>query len=129
MNARTEVRRAHALVEHAGGYANMGLKVFPLYGVVGGTCTCHDQNCKHPGAHPRFSDGVSRASRYTTRVATGFFQKMRDVNLGIATGAGSRIFALCVDSANGGKESMDKLVTRQGALPETFTAVTKQGCK
>src|SRR5882672_10015131 len=41
----------------------------------------------------------------------------------------SGIFALCIDPANGGNDSINNLVTCHGELPNTLTAETTQGCK
>lgn len=45
-------------------------------------------------------------------------------NIGIATGSPSGIFVLDVDARHGGEESLDALVERHGALPETVISRT-----
>lgn len=119
MNARIEISRAHSLVEHAIAYSSMEWPVIPLHGVVDGICTCQEPNCEQRGGHPKFSDGVGR--KRNVELLASLFRSDPNANLGIATGTASGIFALRIDPATGGHDSLERLVTRNGTLPDTLT--------
>src|SRR5262249_13708214 len=38
--------------------ARRGWKIFPLYDVREGACSCGDRDCKSPGKHPRTANGL-----------------------------------------------------------------------
>lgn len=114
-------------------YADVGWRVLPLYGVlpVDATaqfvCECaKGANCHSPGKHPRISDW--------TRLATTNEQQIRQwwsdyplSNIGIATGADSKIVVLDIDPKSGGVDSMNRIVAEHGQLPPTLVVQTGSG--
>lgn len=116
-------------------YAKRGFRVFPLHSVRDGVCTCQpwrDQKgkgpCSTPGKHPRFRNWQERASCDPTAIEEMWWNH-KGSNVGIATGAASRVFVLDVDPKNGGEDSIDALVARHGLIPDTLQAVTGSGGK
>ena len=43
-------------------YARRGWRVFPLHGIVRGTCTCGHPDCSSPGKHPLVRRGLYEAT-------------------------------------------------------------------
>jgi hypothetical protein len=99
----------HPILEAALEYASLGLRVIPL----------HDRS-----KLPRIKRWQKAASTVQP-VIEGWFKKWPDANLGIATGMG--IIALDVDLGSGGTESLARLLTEHGPLPETAEALTGSG--
>jgi hypothetical protein len=118
MNARVD---ANVALTHALTYAQMGWMVQPFFGFLGGKCACRKLGCKAPGAHPIDSTSATNEPARLTKWLTG----LRAPNVGIATGSVSGIFALRV--ANEGKESLETLEERHGALPVTPTCRSNRG--
>jgi len=56
-----------------------------------------------------------------------WFRARPDANVGIVTGAGSRLVVLDVDMAHGGFESLARLESEHGAFPPTIEALTGGG--
>ena len=56
-----------------------------------------------------------------------WWQKWPDANIGLATGKASGFFVLDVDPRHGGKESLQKLVKKNGILPKTLASSTGGG--
>lgn len=116
-------------LDYALRYAARGFAVVPLFGIVDGQCTCGDPACRSPGKHPLRSlvaHGVHDASSNPSIVA-GWFTANFEANVGIATGAASGFDALDIDPRNGGIETLDDLVARRGALPDTCMQMTGGG--
>ncbi len=108
---------------HALAYAQRGWSVLPLYGVEGGICQCGNPDCKSPGKHPTGHNGVKSA----TRDKGGINLTFRDGNnLGIATGAPSKIWVLDIDGPTGEASLLD-LQGRHGDLPATLEHRTGRG--
>jgi hypothetical protein len=70
------------LLETALDYAKKGLSVFPLHGTKDGKCTCDDENCEEPGAHPRVDDGTTDSS-----IIRDWWTKWPKAKIGLETGA------------------------------------------
>lgn len=56
-----------------------------------------------------------------------WFRRSPDCNVGIVTGALSRLVVLDVDPRHGGKESLRKLEREHGSLPDTVESITGGG--
>lgn len=112
-------------------YADAGIPVIPLHTatLVGDQlkCSCGATDCvKSAGKHPRTPNGVKDASTDTS-VIYAWFRRWPDSNLGIATGSRSGVWVLDIDPRNGGNISLDDLIAKHGALPETTVVSTGSG--
>lgn len=110
--------RLSACGDAAVGYANRGLRVFPVHAVANGKCTCKQPYCASPGKHPW--QKKMEASADPERVCDLFLLRRRG-NVGIATGGG--IFVLDIDGP-AGEESLGDLEMTYEPLPPTLTART-----
>jgi hypothetical protein len=119
-----------SLTEAAVWYATNGLYVFPLFGIgPDGRCECKQTNCKSPGKHPapEAPRGFHSATADIERVR-GIWSAKPNRNIGLAVGANG-LGVVDVDSGPGkdGEASLAKLVTKNGALPETWEVMTGSG--
>ena len=107
-------------------YARRGWRVFPIYEMRGGECTCGNPACSSPGKHPRTSAGFKDATISTEQIDSWWHQ-WPNANVAIRTGGG--IVVIDVDPRNGGDKALQKLQDAHGALPVTITANTGGGGK
>lgn len=113
-------------------FAEQGVRVLPLHSIKpDGGCSCggkeKNPNCK-PGKHPYgklVSHGVSEATDNPETLRKWFADGR--LNLGIATGAASGIFAVDQDDRDGGHLSVQDLEEKHGSLPTTLTQRTGNG--
>jgi predicted P-loop ATPase len=102
------------MLKHALLYAQFGWAVFPI-----------SNNTKIPfaGTH-----GCKDASKKDDEVVA-MFEKYRDCNIGVATGAYSGIVVIDIDNKNGGSGeiALEALEAKYGKLPETVEAFTPSG--
>ncbi len=107
-------------------YALAGLPVLPLHTLAAGQCTCGSPDCASPAKHPRLTNGLNGASTDVAVVA-GWWQRWPDANVGIATGAKSRLVVLDVDAGHGGAGTLAGLERVHGKLPKTAKVLTGGG--
>lgn len=109
--------------EAAHGYAQRGWRVFPLHGIVNGTCTCGRSDCPSAGKHPLVRRGLYEATSDVGKI-DDWWRRWRSANVGIATGAVSGIVVIDVDlpTAFG---SLARLMDYE--LPMTLTGLTGGG--
>lgn len=103
-------------------YSERGWRVFPLHGLVNGSCTC-GRSCSSPGKHPLVRRGLYEATT-ETRVIKEWWRRWRSVNIGIATGTVSGIAVIDVDLPVA-IASLDRLAEVE--LPTTLTGLTGGG--
>lgn len=120
------------LLEHARLYLRLGFAVLPLHFPVGrsGTlaCSCGREECRQPAKHPfgrLVRNGLKDASKDAPTVECWFANPR--LNVGIATGAPSRIIVLDIDPRHGGDEMLAALEREHGALPATWHFLTGGG--
>lgn len=106
-------------------YAAIGLRVIPVHTVTDGICSCGKRKCDSPGKHPRTPHGHKDASCDADQI-NAWWNSRPDDNIGIRTGAESGIVILDVDGPIG-ESSLEQLVVKHGALPETPTVSTGGG--
>jgi hypothetical protein len=111
------------LVEAALDYAGRRWRVFPLHGLVNGSCTCGRSSCFSPGKHPLVRRGLYEATT-DARVIEEWWRRWRSANVGIVTGAVSEIAVIDVDLP-AAFVSLDRLV--DAGLPVTLTGLTGGG--
>lgn len=115
-----------SMLEAALAYAAMGFKVFPVHGIINGKCTCGYPGCKAPnsGKHPATQNGLKAATDNSDTIRSWF--EKTNWNVAIATGAGSKIWVLDIDGAQG-EESLNNLEKINGKLPLTMESTTGRG--
>lgn len=123
MGGRERLRGA-SVTAAALAYGELGWNVVPVHGVkAAGGCGCGKADCSKPGKHPRAEHGYRDATALPDAIEAAFRQA---ANVGIATGAGSGVWVLDVDGAEG-EASLAALVARRGGLPNTVECMTGGG--
>ena len=120
-------------VEYALAYAALGWAVVPLHYITpSGRCSCgsdHEGNGsagKHPD-HRFAANGVHSATTDPERIRS-WWAANPPMNIGIALGKASGVVAVDIDPRNGGDESWQQFVERNGgAIPDTAIAQTGGG--
>lgn len=107
-------------------YAAQGMKVFPVYGIRDGKCTCGFPACKPPnsGKHPATANGLKNATTDEGQIRAWFASDR--FNIAIATGADSKIYVLDIDGAQG-EEALEALERAHTKLPATMESTTGRG--
>ncbi len=117
---------AAIMLSEALGYAEIGLGVFPVAGVVDGDCACGaGRGCPSPGKHPLTPHGFKDATTDPQAVTAWWRNRRPGANIGGVPPAG--VVVLDVDPRNGGEESLYRLQLDHGRLPETLTCLTGGG--
>jgi hypothetical protein len=119
--AAAAVRR-DALLQAALGYARKGFQIVPTAtpGEDGG-CSCREgRACDAVGKHPRVK-GWREVASTDERMIRQWWRWWPSANIAVATGAGSGIIGLDVDTRSGGLASLARLEAARGALPATPT--------
>ncbi len=76
-------------------YIDRGWRVFPLHGISPtGQCTCHSATCRQKGNHPVRPAGT-RGATTRLRDVLEWWEDEPYANIGIATGAGLLVIAVC----------------------------------
>ncbi|TGD95857.1 bifunctional DNA primase/polymerase [Methylobacterium nonmethylotrophicum] len=124
-------------------YAELGFQIFPVDFVVQGEdgswessrnryyrqCAVRDGReprlCPSPGKEPlvQWKDGATSSPEQIHRWFTKKHGGWPRANIGIATGPRSGIWVLDVDGPKG-KKSLDDLIAKYGALPDTAHVIT-----
>lgn len=110
-------------------YASRGWFVFPLYWVEEGRCMCDEPNCQSPGKHPlRYlvPHGFKQAS-VDESVIGRWWSRYPDANVGIRTGAVSKLIVLDIDADKGGESSLTQLEERTGKIRTCQRVATGSG--
>jgi hypothetical protein len=98
-----------------------------MHPVSDGRCACAaGTDCDRPGKHPSTPHGVKDATTDRGQIKS-WWTASPDANIGIATGSASGILVLDIDPRNNGEETLARLTTELGPLPETITAITGGG--
>jgi hypothetical protein len=97
------------------GYAARGWPVLPVWWPrAGGTCACGHADCSKPGKHPLVRRGLHAATTDPALVQR-WWARWPQANVGIRTGATSRLLVLDVDGP-AGMESLRALRREHGSL-------------
>jgi hypothetical protein len=107
------------------GYAHRGWRVFPLQGVIDGTCTCRRDECSSPGKHPLVRRGLYEGTTDATKIQS-WWRRWPHANVGIATGPDSGLLVIDVDLPRA-EASLQRLQDLDRRLPPTLTARTGGG--
>lgn len=108
---------AKSVVDAALIYSTLGWKVFPLHSLRDGACTCGNPECTSLGKHPRTAHGLKDATTDAEQIRF-WWEQWPDANIGIATGAESRLVVVDIDPRHGG--TLEAL----GDLPPTVAVRT-----
>ncbi len=104
-------------------YAKHGVAVFPLYWPTEGGCSCGKPDCHSPGKHPLTPHGFKDAT--TNQADTSeWWSKWPAGNIGMPTGGTPALLVVDVDPRHGGNESLDELLAKHGAFPDTAYQLT-----
>lgn len=107
--------------------AKRGWLVFPLYSVdAQGRCTCGDASCSNPGKHPNAPHGFKDATLNRDQIDS-WWDADPDANVGVCTGSASGLVVLDVDPRHGGEESLQRLESDHGRLPQGPRVATGGG--
>ena len=106
----SSTRRTTTMLRAALGLANRGLPVFP---------------CQIKGKEPATYHGVKDATT-DARTIRGWWGKEPNFNIGLATGAPSKVFVVDVDSEDG-EAALSALEVDNDALPATVEVITGRG--
>ena len=108
-------------------YANEGWPVFPVAGIVAGSCGCRLlAACTHPAKHPLLRNGLHGAT-IDPQLIDRWWQRWPWAGVAIATGARSALVVIDVDPRHGGEHSLADLQERGVNLPDTLTVRTGGG--
>ena len=112
---------------------NHGLRVFPVHGFIGSSCSCGNPQCANPGKHPATIQGLKNATSDIGALETMFGYdpvskqcRKSYYNIAIATGPDSGVFVVDVDGVEG-ESALLELENKHGPLPKTLTATTGRG--
>ena len=116
-------------------YAARGWPVFTLHTVKDhGRCSCGDQSCVSAGKHPfkgHAPHGFKNATADLAVVSNWWPDESEPnkvpFNIGVVTGACSRIVVLDIDARSNGQDSLERLTSVHGALPITVQVETGGG--
>lgn len=87
---------SHSFLKAALDYAARGWRVFPLHGIVNGSCTCGNADCGSPGKHPLVRRGLYEATT-DAHLIKEWWRRWRSANIGVATGAESGVAVIDID--------------------------------
>ena len=82
-------------------YAERGISVILLHGIVDGRCTCGKTDCPAAGKHPINSWKRAQSQRASAKQLEAAFSSQPNANLGIVTGAISGIVVIDIDGPDG----------------------------
>ena len=108
-------------------YCEHGFSIFPVYWLVGKSCSCGSSSCKSPGKHPLVSRGFKDA---TTDIAViqNWLQKWPLANWGMRTGdatsGGSGVVVVDIDAKSSGLENWEMLREEHPEPIETVSVST-----
>lgn len=121
------MRSDNLILEAAIQYTTRGWPVLPIHSAQSGVCSCGNQGlCKSPGKHPRTAHGYLDSTTDPDTIRQ-WFERWRDLNIGVATGVRSGVFVLDVDYRHNGDESLQDLERLHGKLPSSVEALTGGG--
>ena len=109
-------------------YARRGWRVVPMHTTNNGVCSCEQaEACERPGKHPRTKHGVKDATTDTEQLKEGWDARWPHANIGVAAGQASGIMVLDIDPRHGGDETLKKVESELGSLPQAPTAISGGG--
>ena len=113
------------LVEVALRYVDYGWPVLPLHTPGPRGCSCTATGCGSAGKHPRTGRGLHDASTDPDQIRA-WWTRWPDANVGVATGASSRLLVFDVDLPDG-PTSLAELEAEHRGLPSTCEQRTGSG--
>lgn len=116
--------RLYAAIKYA---EKHDFRIVPDHTVVDGCCTCGIKNCDRPGKHPMTKNGVRDASDDLVVITDWWTETGNMPNVGIATGAVSKLVVLDIDVKGGGMDTLSIWKQEHGEMPHTPTVRTPTG--
>lgn len=106
------------------GLAARGFRVFPVWELVDGVCSCHKgAKCDRPGKHPRTRRGLWEGTTDAGRI-TSWWIEYPDANVGIRTGVD--LFVVDLDGEEG-QATWARLCREWGLQADTLRAYSGGG--
>jgi hypothetical protein len=106
-------------------YISKSRSVIALYLPSGGSCSCSvGISCRSPGKHPVTRNGLKNATNDRSKLVEAGFNGGNQ-NIGILTGGD--LMVLDIDAKSGGLITLDDLIKKYGALPNTPKVKTGGG--
>ncbi len=111
-------------------YASIGLRVVPIHGVYGETCTCNNPACKSPAKHPRTQNGLKDGSK-DAAIVERMWTRWPFASIGICTGTESGVLVIDYDGDHLALQDAPEFFRRwfNDAMPPTWRATTGGGGK
>lgn len=106
-------------------YARQRWPVLPLYGIVGGKCTCGRGDCNSPGKHPRTRNGLDDATVDVDLIST-WWDRWPAANVGVVA-AGAGIVVVDIDPRHDGDATWSALKLKHGFSTDTLISLTGGG--
>lgn len=111
-------------------YASLGLRVVPIHGVYGSTCTCNNPACRSPAKHPRTQNGLRDGSK-DVAVVERMWTRWPFASIGICTGIESGVLVIDYDGDHAALQEAPEFFRRwfNDKMPPTWRATTGGGGK
>lgn len=124
-NKLTRISKPNML-EEALSLASRGFRIFPVHCPNQDGCSCKKKHdCRSIGKHPRINAWQKAATTDKTQIKL-WWEKWSDANIGIATGSGSNVIVLDVDTNKGGDVGLAALFDGID-IPDTLSSKTGNG--
>ena len=107
---------------------DLGWYVVVAHEFAGGKCSCGRSDCPSPAKHPRTRNGFKDATNDPKQI-DDWFAKSPTANIGIRTGAESKIVVIDIDPGHDGVDGLKEIEERLGPLTPTLTATSGGGGK
>jgi len=98
-------------------YASEGFQIVPCHSVEQGNCTCGKSECRKAGKHPRIRKWPTLATSEPAKIKA-WWRKWPNSNVGVATGAGSKIVVFDFDGMDG-EQTLKSLVDGDPSILST----------
>src|SRR3974390_1729426 len=105
------------MVDWALWYAGRGMRVFPVYEIRDGRCSCDSSDCRtrrSEGKPPRIANNLASAT-VDPDVIRGWWSRWPNANIGTPTG--DSYIVVDVDPRNSGDDTLRRLEIEHGNLP------------
>jgi hypothetical protein len=108
-------------------YLGLGWSVVPVHTPADGRCSCRDPDCPSPGKHPRVRWQEYAEHGATTAEVREWWRRWPTANIGVVTGAVSRVAVVDIDPRSAGDATLAAIVDDAGGPPSTVETMTGGG--
>ena len=110
-------------LEIAQAYCELGFKIFPVYAIEDGKCSCGKPDCNNVAKHPITTHGHKDATNDPIKLQSYFGGNYETANIAVATGTPSGIIVIDIDSTG----LSTKLEKKHTPFYKTWKAKTGNG--